>query len=243
VTTPPPPADSTSVPQHGIPTQPGGYPPPPPGAYPPPPQGGYPAPPQGGYAAPPQLYAQPGYPYPQQVPVSPGGHRLAEFSDRLLARLIDGLILGVASSILIVPLYLVAFFLFLSNAISTTTTVNGQEVIGQPQDVGAFILGILGLALCVLGLTFVMQYIYEVEMMFRSGQTIGKKAMKIRVLPVDPTVPLTRKMAFKRFSVNIAAVIVPGLGWVDGLWQLWDKPWRQCLHDKFAQTLVIRLNP
>jgi hypothetical protein len=37
--------------------------------------------------------------------------------------------------------------------------------------------------------------------------------------------------------------VVPGLGWVDGLWQLWDKPWRQCLHDKFAQTLVIKLDP
>jgi uncharacterized RDD family membrane protein YckC len=231
------------VPQHGVPTQPGGYPPPPPPVfYPAPPQGGYAAPPQGGYAAPPQTYAQPGYPYPHQVPVSPGGHRLAEFSDRFLARLIDGLILGVAASILIVPLYLVAFFLFLNNAISTTTTVNGQ-VIAEPQNMGAFFLGLFGLVLCVLGLTFVMQYIYEVEMMFRTGQTIGKKAMKIRVLPVDPTVALTRKMAFKRFLVNIAAGFVPGLGWVDGLWQLWDKPWRQCLHDKFAQTLVIKLNP
>ena len=147
------------------------------------------------------------------------------------------------SSILIVPLYLVVFFLFLSNAITTTTTVNGQTVVAEPQDIGAFFLGFFGLVLCLLGLTFVMQYIYEVEMMFRTGQTIGKKAMKIRVLPVDPTVPLTRKMAFKRLAVQIAGAIVPGLSWVDGLWQLWDKPWRQCLHDKFAQTLVIKLNP
>src|SRR5262249_42920105 len=106
-----------------------------------------------------------------------------------------------------------------------------------------FILGLFGLIAFALVLAFVINYIYDVEMMFRSGQTIGKRAMKIRVMPVDPSLALTRGMAFKRYLVVLATTFVPGLGWVDGLWQLWDKPWRQCLHDKFAQTLVIKLNP
>ena len=80
-------------------------------------------------------------------------------------------------------------------------------------------------------------------MMFRGGQTVGKRIMKIRVIPVDPTILLTRKIAFRRYLVLIAAAVVPGLGLLDGLWQLWDKPYRQCLHDKFAKTLVIKLDP
>ncbi|MEU3454082.1 hypothetical protein ABZ671_10820 [Micromonospora sp. NPDC006766] len=29
----------------------------------------------------------------------------------------------------------------------------------------------------------------------------------------------------------------------DGFWQLWDKPWQQCLHDKFAGTVVVKVAP
>ena len=35
--------------------------------------------------------------------------------------------------------------------------------------------------------------------------------------------------------------LVPGLGLVNVLFPLWDKPYQQALHDKFAKTLVIKL--
>jgi uncharacterized RDD family membrane protein YckC len=92
-------------------------------------------------------------------------------------------------------------------------------------------------------LAFVLAYLYDVEMMFRTGQTVGKRIMKLQVVPVDPALPLTRGVAAKRFLVMQGCNLVPGLGYVDGLWQLWDKPYRQCLHDKFPSTLVIKLNP
>ena len=58
-----------------------------------------------------------------------------------------------------------------------------------------------------------------------------------------PARALTRQMAFKRYLVqHVATILVPGLNWIDGLWQLWDKPYRQCLHDKFAETVVIKLD-
>jgi uncharacterized RDD family membrane protein YckC len=95
--------------------------------------------------------------------------------------------------------------------------------------------------LLVLVLALLITYIYEVEMMFRSGQTVGKRVMKIRVIPLDPALPLTRVHAVRRFLVQQGSGLVPGLNWVDGLWQLWDKPYRQCLHDKFATTVVIKL--
>jgi hypothetical protein len=34
----------------------------------------------------------------------------------------------------------------------------------------------------------------------------------------------------------------PLAGFGDGLWQLWDKPWQQCLHDKFAGTVVVKVS-
>ncbi|WP_083739657.1 RDD family protein [Mycobacterium sp. MS1601] len=96
-------------PDPNYPPQPGAYPPPPPpqygpppgGAYPPPPQGNYPPPPQGNYPPPPPpQYGVPGgYPPPQFGPVGgvePGGLGL-----RFAARLIDGVLVGIVVSILL----------------------------------------------------------------------------------------------------------------------------------------------
>jgi uncharacterized RDD family membrane protein YckC len=212
----------------------------PPGYVPPQPGYGGGAP-QSGFTAPAAGYAPGPFYYPSQIPVGPSGHRLAEFSDRLLAWLIDSAIQGLVSLVILVPVYIVAFISFF-NTIPTQTTVNGQ-LVGPAPDPMLFFGGFLAFFAIVLLLTFGIRYLYEVEMMFRSGQTVGKRIMKIRIVPVDTTRVLTRGMAFKRYLVYVGASFLPGLGYVDGLWQLWDKPWRQCLHDKFAQTLVIKLDP
>jgi uncharacterized RDD family membrane protein YckC len=200
-----------------------------------------PGPPRTGFTTPGYGYGQSPVQYPPPVPVGPSGHRLAEFSDRLLARIIDGLIVGVVGGIITAPVAIIAV-IYLLGRLPTATRVNG-ELAGPAVDPTEFLLVLLGVFAVVLVMTFVINYVYDVEMMFRSGQTIGKRVMRIRVLPVDPGRTLTRAMAFKRYAVTVASAFVPGLGWVDGLWQLWDKPWRQCLHDKFAQTLVIKLDP
>lgn len=203
----------------------------------------YVVPPQGN-AYPPRYGYPPGQPVPPMPPmplirpVSPSGAPLAEFGDRLLARLIDGVILGGFTAIIIVPVYFVAIFSFLP----TVTTVNGQTAEVPAADVASFLVRIFGLILFVLVLSIGFAYVYEVEMMYRSGQTIGKRVMKIRIIPLDPAAPLTRTLAVKRFLVLEGANLVTGLGLVDGLWQLWDKPFRQCLHDKWATTCVIKLN-
>ena len=99
----------------------------------------------------------------------------------------------------------------------------------------------LGLYLAILVIMLGLSYVYCVEMMFRSGQTLGKKALRLRVVPLDPRATLTRGAAAKRYSVAIlAGSFIPLLPLVDGLWQLWDKPYRQCLHDKAAGTVVVK---
>jgi hypothetical protein len=75
-----------------------------------------------------------------------------------------------------------------------------------------------------------------------NGQTVGKRVMKLWVTPVAPAEQLVRTHLVKRWAVqNLVAQVVPFFGLLDGLWQLWDKPLQQCLHDKAAQTVVVKL--
>jgi uncharacterized RDD family membrane protein YckC len=165
--------------------------------------------------------------------MSPSGQRLAEFGDRLLAFIIDGLIIGALIAVVTIPIYVT----LISYLVDRTAPAAASF------DVSDVLVPVLLTVALITVLALLLTYVYEVEAMFRTGQTVGKKAMKLRIIPVDPARTLTRQMAFKRYLVqHVATNFVPGLNWIDGLWQLWDKPYRQCLHDKFAETLVIKLD-
>jgi uncharacterized RDD family membrane protein YckC len=172
-------------------------------------------------------------------PLSPGGQPLADFGARFLARLVDIAIMTVAAMVVILPPTLIFFFTTVRRTIDETAP-DGTI----PPDTGRHLFGVallleLGIGLFILA----AYYVYEVEMMYRSGQTVGKKIMKIRVIPIDPAARLTRGMAVKRYLVQfVAGTIVPLFSYLDGLWQLWDKPYLQTLHDKFAQTVVIKIS-
>jgi uncharacterized RDD family membrane protein YckC len=223
--TPPP-----ALPGYG-PPQPG-YGPPPPGYGPPPP--GYRPPYQHGYGPPP-VYR------PEPPPLAPDGRPLADFGTRLLAYLIDSAIVSAVTMVVALP----AVFLFFS---SRTNRFIGQDPTFVEDDPGRFFTEVFGpILLLEAGLfafVLVVYYIYDVEMMYRSGQTVGKRVMKIRVVPIAPGARLTRLMAVKRYVIQIpGGVFVPFFSWLDGLWQLWDKPYLQTLHDKVAQTVVIKVGP
>ena len=72
----------------------------------------------------------------------------------------------------------------------------------------------------------VLAYLYHVEMMFRTGQTVGKRVMKIRVVPLDPagTLDPRRRWPSAAWCSSCAGSFVPVFSYLDGLWQLWDKP-------------------
>jgi len=176
---------------------------------------------------------------PPPFPVSPGGYKIAEFGDRLLAYIIDSLIVGAIASVLTWPIGIAIVIVFHPSLINQTTLANPYAL--RP---GPFLALIFGLAALIVGATLVVRYVYDVEFMYRSGQTIGKRALRIKVVPVDQSLALTRGIAFKRFLVQFGvASLVPFLTYLDGFWQLWDQPYRQCLHDKYARTLVIKLDP
>ncbi|MER5334966.1 RDD family protein [Micromonospora sp. NPDC002717] len=236
-------------------TQPPSYPTPPAGG-PTPAAGGF-APPSGptsqAYAVPPQ-YAPPGHvppdwapppgwsPHPAPPPLGPGGQPLASFGDRFLAALID---IGLSTLVAMV-LFLPAFLLLWWNMMTELTRTNPDGTLVEP-DPGSFMtdfmLPILLLEVGLMVLMLGLYWLYHVEYMKRTGQTFGKRVMKLRVVPLDPAATLDRRMAGKRYAVqHVAAMFLPGLSYLDGLWQLWDKPWQQCLHDKFAGTVVVKVS-
>ncbi|WP_074315035.1 RDD family protein [Micromonospora cremea] len=232
-------------------TQPPSYPTPPVGG--PPPAAGGVAPPPGphpqGYAVPPQ-YAPPGWPPPgyagppRPLPptLSPGGQPLASFSDRLLAWLIDMVLASAVSLVLFMPV----FFILCWRMITEMNRTNPDGTLVEPDPGTLFVTFFIPILLLELGLLVLMlglYWLYHVEYLKRGGQTIGKKVMKLRVVPLDPTRALDRRMAGRRWLVQyLAASLVPGISYLDGFWQLWDKPWQQCLHDKFAGTVVVKVS-
>jgi uncharacterized RDD family membrane protein YckC len=181
------------------------------------------------------------YPPPPPPPpaLSPGGRPLAEFVDRLLAWLIDSLILTVVVVLVTAPLFIWA-------VLTQLDVIRASELAGvEPtaEEVFGFVLVMFAITAAILVLSIVLTYLYEVEFLLWRGQTVGKKVMKLAIVPMDPAARLTRGMAVRRFLIeHAAAAVVPALSLVDGLWQLWDKPYRQCLHDKFAGTVVIKLD-
>ena len=69
----------------------------------------------------------------------------------------------------------------------------------------------------------------------RTGQTVGKRLMKIWLVGQRSGRPIGALNAFLRNLLHV----LDGLGCVGYLWPLWDDE-RQTLADKIAQTVVVR---
>ncbi|MGW4646069.1 RDD family protein [Kitasatospora sp. NPDC004289] len=90
--------------------------------------------------------------------------------------------------------------------------------------------------------TYVLYLIYEGVMLSRDGQTVGKKVTKVRVAMLVDGSPPTTAAAWSRAATFAApALICCGQLWwvVDGLFGVFDKPYRQAIHDKAAKTVVV----
>jgi uncharacterized RDD family membrane protein YckC len=180
--------------------------------------------------------------------VAPDGRPLAEPGERILAYLIDYAILSLTTLVFTIPL-LIYQFQVMGDWIETAQVRSGDPAAapdpGELTDAMLdLFLPLLVAYLALFVLILVAFYVYRVELMFRTGQTLGKRIMGLRVVPAEPGASLTRGMAVRRWLVDsLGVVLVPMLVWVDGLWQYWDRPYRRCLHDMFAGTVVIKSGP
>ena len=55
------------------------------------------------------------------------------------------------------------------------------------------------------------------------------------------TVSVDTSLATRRWLVEVGCGLIGVVALLDGLWQLWDQPYRQCLHDKWPQTVVVKV--
>src|SRR4051812_23551144 len=69
----------------------------------------------------------------------------------------------------------------------------------------------------------------------RTGQTVGKRALGIRVVDFNTGGPIGYGRATVRLIGRYVSGVVCYLGY---LWMLWDKE-KQCWHDKFANDVVV----
>ena len=92
-----------------------------------------------------------------------------------------------------------------------------------------FVLGLIGLM--VWGAITVV-------LMKRNGQSIGKKATGIKVVRSDGSPASLSRLIWLRNVVNWIISIIPLYGFIDVLFIFGES--RQCLHDKIADTIVVK---
>ncbi|MER0245535.1 RDD family protein [Streptomyces sp. HSW2009] len=86
-------------------------------------------------------------------------------------------------------------------------------------------------------------FVYEGLMLTSRGQTVGKKLMKLRVAMLSDGANPVGQPGWYRAGTYALPQIVPCCGFVfwlvNVLWCTWDRPYRQCLHDKAGKTVVV----
>jgi uncharacterized RDD family membrane protein YckC len=147
------------------------------------------------------------------------GLDLAPFGRRFAAILIDGLLVSLP---VLVPAVLVYLLLSLANAQDRMLEALRRE--------SAFSAGWLALGVGVL------YFLYEGLMLASGGQTVGKKAMRVKVVTAQGG-DLTAGQAWSGAVLRQILAIAPGICLVDYLAAFGLE--RATLHDRVAKTRVV----
>lgn len=156
--------------------------------------------------------------------------RPAGLAKRLAARLVDTVLLGAAVGAVAVPLVSAALT-HIDEKIEAAK-LSGETVTVWLLD--GTTAGYLGI---VLGAYLVLGVVYEALPTAKWGRTLGKKLCRIHVRDIEAHEPPTFGAALRRWLVyGVLGVLAVGV--VNVAWCLFDRPWRQCWHDKAARTFV-----
>jgi uncharacterized RDD family membrane protein YckC len=164
-------------------------------------------------------YAPPQYAGPQPT--------YAGFWIRVVARLIDGLLLGIPFGILFV-LFAVVGGVFANSTSSTTSTTDAQNTAAAAAFGGGFLL--------LYVIVLVVQVAYWIYFWGSSGQTLGMRALHLRVVDADTGAPIGYARATVRFLMSIVNSWACYIGWI---WVAFD-PRKQGWHDKVANSVVLQ---
>ncbi|MEV0489647.1 RDD family protein [Streptomyces atratus] len=166
----------------------------------------------------------------QQLAQAQAAARPAGLGKRFAARLVDTVVLGALVGAIGFPLVSRAMD-HIGDKIDAAK-LSGQTVTVWLVDstTAALFGGVLG-AFLVLGL------LLEVLPTAKWGRTLGKKLCGLEVWDIESHGPPSFGAALRRWLVyGLLGLLVIGV--VNVLWCLFDRPWRQCWHDKAARTFV-----
>jgi uncharacterized RDD family membrane protein YckC len=174
---------------------------------------------------------------------TPDGVPLASWGRRVVAYLVDSIVLGIVGLALGAALGIWGEL----SALFETTLASSTDATPQFE---AFLAANAGTLLAFSLLQLLVSGAYHVGLVATRGRTLGKRLVGIRVrLREREGLPIWRA-ALSRWLLHFAMPNllsgVPGLGFVavmfpllDGLWPIWDAR-RQAIHDKVAKTAVVR---
>ncbi|WP_367322779.1 RDD family protein [Streptomyces sp. HUAS ZL42] len=86
---------------------------------------------------------------------------------------------------------------------------------------------------------------YDTFMIARSGQTLGKKWLNMRVANLDDgATPSVQATLMRSLVLWLPFAFCCACVWtaISGGWSFFDKPYKQGLHDKAAKTVVVSTN-
>jgi uncharacterized RDD family membrane protein YckC len=91
------------------------------------------------------------------------------------------------------------------------------------------------------GLAMLAFFIYSATLVYRYGQTVGKRIMGIRVVRSDGSRVAFSRFIFLRWLPLFIVGIIPWIGYLSGLIDalLIFRDSHQCLHDNIADTRVV----
>ncbi|WP_245702042.1 RDD family protein, partial [Streptomyces aurantiacus] len=166
----------------------------------------------------------------QAVVRSQAEARPAGLGKRFAARLVDTLVLAAVTGAAAVPLGTKA--LDHVNEKIDAAKLSGETVTVWLLDgTTALYLGVVLAVLILFGV------LYEALPTAKWGRTLGKKLFGLQVRDIEGGDPPSFGPALRRWLVySVPGVLVIGV--VGVAWGLFDRPWRQCWHDKAAHTFV-----
>ncbi|WP_229067814.1 RDD family protein [Actinoplanes sp. DH11] len=183
------------------------------------------------------------YPMPQAMP---HGLPLAGLGRRLTARLIDiavVLLLNLVVNGWFLYQYWQDFYPIFQDYMAQIEAGSTEALVAEPTS------RMQTLSIAIVLVATLLWLLYEAPSISSRGQTLGKRAMGIKVVPIESTAPLGFGRAFTRWArlgmwtlfwwCGVGLVIQ----FLASLSPLFDSRLRQAWHDKAAATVVVALPP
>ena len=177
-------------------------------------------------------------------PPQPHGYLLAPITARLMARVIDILVV-LGLNIVVNSWFVVQYLREIAPIVDEAQRrflADGTISSGTPSNRATW------LEFTIFGVALALWFAYEVPAIAATGQTLGKRIMRIKVMRFENDQPLGIGRAWRRWNPLGLPVLLwscCGVGFLlqggDLLVGLLDRPLHQAMHDRHAGTVVVQV--